>query len=260
MHSYPVFQYFLNIITLRKLFHATVFIVLCGCASSQPYHAKGPGWYIVKPTDTLYSISWRYGLDYNDLARWNGLNDDFLIYPGQQLILIEPDKATDQQVATETGDNKKKQPQTKKTAVATPFPNPKIIASDITYDNNKELEWRWPTEGRVKSLFSLKDLDRRGIDIAGKIGQPVYAVAAGKVVYSGTGLTGYGNLIIIKHNDTFLSAYAYNRNRLVSEGTQVKQGGLIAEMGQNKEKDPVLHFQIRKKGKPVDPLIYLPKQ
>ncbi len=258
MYSNSVFQHILNAITLRSLFHTIVFIVLCGCASSQPYHAKGPGWYLVKPTDTLYSISWRYGLDYNDLARWNGINEDYIIHPGQQLILIEPDQMPDKQLAT-SSDDVNRPPQTNTTAVATPLPDTKTIAPDPVFDNNKAIDWKWPTEGNITSLFSLKDLDRRGIDIAGKIGQPVDAVAAGKVVYSGTGLAGYGNLIIIKHNDTFLSAYAYNRNRLVSEGLQVKQGTLIAEMGQNKEKIPVLHFQIRKKGKPVDPLRYLPK-
>jgi lipoprotein NlpD len=260
MHCYFVFQHFLNAITLRKLFYAIVFILLYGCALSKPYHAKGPGWYMVKPTDTLYSISWRYGLDYNDLARWNGLNDDYLIYPGQQLILIEPDKIPDQRVATASSDNQNRQTQSNKSVKVTPLPDPKKIARNPVVDNNKKIKWIWPTKGKVDSLFSLKDLDRRGIDIAGKIGQPVYAVAAGKVVYSGTGLAGYGNLIIIKHNDIFLSAYAFNRNRLVAEGTQVKQGGVIAEMGQNKDKKPILHFQIRKKGKPVDPLRYLPKQ
>ncbi len=259
MHSYSVLQLFLNAITLRKLYHATLFIALCGCASNHPYHAKGPGWYLVKPTDTLYSISWRYGLDYHDIARWNGLNDEYLIFPGQQLILIEPDRIPDQQVATATSDSEITQVSTQKPAVATPLPNPEKITSNPSIDSNKNIKWSWPTDGKVKNYFSIKNLDRRGIDIAGKIGQPVYAVAAGKVVYSGTGLAGYGNLIIIKHNDTFLSAYAYNRNRLVAEGMQVKQGGLIAEMGQDKENKPVLHFQIRKKGKPVDPLSYLPE-
>lgn len=259
MYCNPVFQHFLNVITLRKPFYAMVFIVLYGCASSQSYHAKGPGWYLVKPTDTLYSISWRYGLDYHDIARWNGLSDDYLIFPGQQLILIEPDTIPDQQLATASSDTENTQAPTRKPALATPLPDPEKITINPSLGNNKNIQWRWPTNGKLESLFSLKDLDRRGIDIAGKIGQPVYAVAAGKVVYSGTGLAGYGNLIIIKHNDTFLSAYAYNRNRLVSEGAQVKQGGVIAEMGQNKEKRPILHFQIRKKGKPVDPMRYLPK-
>jgi lipoprotein NlpD len=245
---------------LRKLYFATFFITLCSCAGNQPYHARGPGWYMVKPTDTLYSISWRYGLDYHDLAQWNGLNDDYLIHPGQQLILIEPDNIPDQQISTASKSSENSRASTPKSVVATPLPDTGIITSNQSADNNKDIKWSWPTEGKVESFFSLKDLDRRGIDIAGKIGQPVYAVAAGKVVYSGTGLAGYGNLIIIKHNDTYLSAYAYNRNRLVAEGMQVKQGDLIAEMGQDNDKNPILHFQIRKKGKPVDPLSYLPRQ
>jgi lipoprotein NlpD len=235
-------------------------MMLSACASNQAYHAKGPGWYMVKPTDTLYSISWRYGLDYHDLARWNGLNDDYLIYPGQQLILIEPADLPQQQHPTQA--QPAVQDTTLSTVKAETADNPPEQHAKINTrtEENAVTGWIWPTEGKVTSYFSFKDLDRRGIDIAGKIGQPVRAVAEGKVVYSGTGLAGYGNLIIIKHNDTFLSAYAYNRNRLVKEGMQVKQGTLIAEMGQDKDKLAVLHFQIRKNGKPVDPLLYLPKQ
>lgn len=260
MCSYRLFQRILSVSTLRNLFFASVLIALWGCVTSQPHHAQGPGWYLVKPTDTLYSISWRYGLDYQDIARWNGLNDEYLIFPGQQLILIEPDNIPQQPVTTVSADNQPATTAEGKPAQAIPLPDREEIVSKPVIDNKQIIKWNWPTEGTVKSYFSLKDLDRRGIDIAGKIGQPVHAVAEGKVVYSGTGLAGYGNLIIIKHNDTFLSAYAYNRNRLVAEGTQVKQGDLIAEMGQDAAKNPVLHFQIRKKGKPVDPLNYLPRQ
>ena len=121
------------------------------------------------------------------------------------------------------------------------------------------MNWQWPTNGKLLNRFSYGDLNRRGIDIAGKIGQPVYAVADGRVVYSGTGLADYGNLIIVKHNSTFLSAYAFNRSRLVKEGMQVKSGSKIALMGRGKDDQPMLHFQIRKKGKPVDPLQYLPE-
>jgi lipoprotein NlpD len=110
----------------------------------------------------------------------------------------------------------------------------------------------------VLNRFSYKDISRRGIDIAGKIGQPVRAVAGGKVVYSGDGLANYGNLIIVKHSNTYLSAYAFNRAVLVKEGNQVAQGEIISEMGLNADKKAVLHFQIRKNGKPVDPLRYLP--
>ncbi len=258
MHSYPLLQHLLKGLKLRQLYFLAAIILLSGCAVSQPYHAKGPGWYLVKPTDTLYSISWRYGLDYHDIARWNGLNDEYLIHPGQQLILIEPDHIPEPETVSSTTQEDNTAPQSAATAI--PLPDPEVLNSQPAADNTGDISWSWPTQGSVSSRFSYTDLDRRGIDIAGKIGQPVHAVAAGKVVYSGTGLAGYGNLIIIKHNDTFLSAYAYNRNRLVAEGTLVKQGTLIAEMGQDKDRKPILHFQIRKNGKPVDPLSYLPEK
>jgi lipoprotein NlpD len=126
--------------------------------------------------------------------------------------------------------------------------------------NNKPVQWRWPTEGKVLNTFALDKLDQRGIDIAGNLGQPVHAVADGKVVYSGNGLAGYGNLIIIKHSDTYLSAYAYNQQRLVNEGMKVKAGKVISKMGRSSNGSIRLHFEIRKNGKPVDPLKYLPKR
>jgi len=237
---------------------------LGGCAAIEQHRLKGPGWYLVKPTDTLYSIAWRYGLDYRELARWNGLQDPYLIHPGQQLILLEPDEVVVSQqpnemdsqqpvVITKASKNKQK-PLTRPAQVTQ-----KTKASN-TQSPNTNLGWIWPTEGKIVTRFAAKQLDRRGIDIAGKIGQPVYAVAAGKVVYSGTGLAGYGNLIIVKHNNTYLSAYAYNQSRQVKEGEQVNQGTLIAKMGQGREQQASLHFQIRKNGKPVDPLQYLPRQ
>ena len=248
---------------MRIFIYSVICSVLCGCTATHKYNAQGPGWYVVKPTDTLYSISWRYGLDYHDIARWNGLNDEYLIHPGQQLVLIEPD-IIPQDIITQP---KNDEPET--AVVIRPLKPPVSItynppASETATSRpahlNDPVDYVWPTQGVVKSSFYFKDLDRRGIDIAGKIGQPVYAVADGKVVYSGTGLAGYGNLIIIKHNETYLSAYAFNRNRLVKEGMQVKRGSLIAEMGMDNDRKPILHFQIRKNGKPVDPLNYLPKQ
>ena len=125
---------------------------------------------------------------------------------------------------------------------------------------NPLTKWIWPVKGKLLNTFSMTQLDRRGIDIGGRLGQTVRATAAGKVVYSGNGLVGYGNLIIIKHNETYLSAYAYCKERLVNEGRIVKAGAIIAKMGLHKNKLAKLHFEIRKNGKSVDPMNYLPNK
>ena len=125
------------------------------------------------------------------------------------------------------------------------------------YEGSDPRAWLWPTEGKTLNSFSASVLARRGIDIAGRQGQPVVAVADGKVVYSGNGLAGYGNLVIIKHSDKYLSAYAYCQQRLVQEGTVVKAGKVVATMG-TRDNTAKLHFEIRRDGKPVDPLRYLP--
>lgn len=224
---------------------AILLLLMSACSAIQQQRLNGPGWYLVKPTDTLYSIAWRYGLDFRELASWNGLQEPFVINPGQQLVLLEPDNPPEQQ----------QEPAVIAKNKALPRP---VVVKSLTPDYNRVIRWRWPTEGKVLNHFSINDLDQHGIDIAGIAGQPVYAVAEGKVVYSGNGLAGYGNLIIVKHNDTFLSAYAYNRKRLVKEGMNVERGKLIAEMGMGKNNTAMLHFQIRKDGKPVDPVPYLP--
>ncbi|MBC8211300.1 MAG: peptidoglycan DD-metalloendopeptidase family protein [Gammaproteobacteria bacterium] len=236
----------------RFLFPLLVFsmVSLTGCNALQQQRLNGPGWYMVKQTDTLYSVAWRYGLDYQQLAEWNGIADPYVIHPGQQLILIQP--AT---LPAVTMPAVVAEPTTDK-APSTPRP---VVVKKLDVAETQQIIWRWPTEGDVLNRFSYKELDKRGIDIAGKVGQPVFAVADGKVVYSGTGLADYGNLIIVKHNSTYLSAYAYNSGRLVKEGDPIKIGAHIADMGTGKDNKPMLHFQIRKKGKPVDPLLYLPE-
>ena len=121
------------------------------------------------------------------------------------------------------------------------------------------MRWQWPTAGNVKRGFN-NTASKKGINIAGRLGQPVYAASGGDVVYSGSGLVGYGNLVIIKHDDVFLSAYGHNRRLLVKEGEKVKPGQMIAEMGETAKDGALLHFEIRQEGKPVDPMRYLPKQ
>ena len=234
-----------------------VLILVSGCINPQVVqYIDNRGWYFVKTSDTLYSIAWRYGLDYRELAQWNQIAIDGTIYPGQRLLLIKPPST---QGSTPDNETQKQNPRPPEVVLESTDNAPQS-ASVPPYEGSDPSSWLWPTEGRVISRFSAKRLDRKGIDIGGKLGQPIVAVADGKVVYSGNGLAGYGNLVIIKHSDTFLSAYAYGQQRLVKEGETVEAGMAIAKMGNLKTGTARLHFQIRKNGKPVDPLRFLPER
>lgn len=192
--------------------------------------------HVVRRGETLYSISWRYGKDPADVARWNRLGDGSLIYPGQVIRLVPP-----------SGDAPRS------TSVPTrpaPRPLPAIPAQPPP-------DWVWPTSGRVSVGFGGRPGSGTGILIDGRAGQPVNAAASGHVVYAGSGLIGYGQLIIIKHNDTYLSAYGYNASLLVREGQTISKGQRIATMGEGPERKARLHFEIRRNGKPVDPRQYL---
>jgi lipoprotein NlpD len=231
-----------------------VAMLLASCAAIDLSKTRsgGQGWYIVKPSDTLYSIAWRYGLDSQQLADWNNIDlNTPTIYPGQRLRLIKPKNlaaTTSSTQASISRDEREAKPeQVEPSTASLPMNSP---------DPGK---WIWPTAGKPLNTFLATRLDRRGIDIAGKPGQPVVAVADGKVVYSGNGLADYGNLIIIKHSETYLSAYAYCQQRLVEEGMSVTAGQQVATMGE-KADVAQLHFEIRRNGKPVDPLKYLPNQ
>ena len=236
---------------------AAIFLHACVTVHPQTTISRGPGWYTVKRTDTLYSIAWRYGLDYNELAKWNNIKVTDPIYPGQRLRLLKPQhKTLAENQSKQQGSSKS----TSKTETKSKTNKPASQSSAADKLTRKDPDqWRWPTEGKLLNTFHAKQLDRRGIEIAGKEGQPVYAVADGKVVYSGKGLAGYGNLIIIKHSDTYLSAYAYCQERLVQEGAAVKSGKVVAKMGR-KDNTAKLYFEIRRNGKPVDPIKYLPKR
>jgi lipoprotein NlpD len=231
-------------------------VLLASCVTIKPptYVSRGPGWYTVKRSDTLYSIAWRYGLDYKHLARWNKIDVNSPIHPGQRLRLLKPGAQTVVAGSTQKSSSKPKTKTKTKTATKTTTTGKKNQVS-----TTGPTKWIWPTKGKPLNTFLVSKLDRRGIDIAGKAGQPVRATAAGKVVYSGNGLAGYGNLIIIKHSDTYLSAYAYCQERLVEEGKFVKSGKVIAKMGR-RDNIAKLHFEIRRNGKPVDPIKYLPNQ
>lgn len=211
-------------------------------------------YHVVQRGDTLYSIAWRYGLDYKDLAGINGISPPYTIYVDQKIKLAT------------TGRNRPKaeRPQTDgpppaTTVVKKPPPPPptKIETASLT---NGQIEWRWPVEGEVIEQYSLKGKINKGIDIRGKAGDPVKSAAEGVVVYAGSGLRGYGKLVIVKHSDRYLSAYAHNRAILVKEGDRVASGQVVARIGASGPGTEMLHFEIRRDGKPRNPLEYLPRR
>jgi len=243
-----------------------------GRYQQRPTPTPAPYSYTVRKGDTLYSISFRYGMDYRDVARINGIRSPYTIYVGQKLKFKgapttttatrpAPTKSTQSQPSSPsvTRPSIPSQPSRPTTATQAPKAKPSTPAPS-SISGNESLVWRWPTEGRVVSTFSESAAGRKGINIIGKPGQPILAAANGKVVYSGNGLPRYGNLLIIKHNDTYLSAYAHNDTLLVKEGDSVKSGQRIATLGRSGTQVEQLHFEIRRNGKPVDPIRFLPKQ
>jgi len=217
----------------------------------------------VKKGETLYSIAFRYGVDYRSLAKVNGIKSPYQILVGQEITVIpqtnSPSRATlkkseplksasikapDRVVPSKRGTISLKSNQTPK--------------KSSNFSSNRKVYWNWPVKGEIVTTFSPKD-HRKGIDIRGKVGTRIVAADDGDVVYSGNSLLGYGNLIIIRHNSSYLSAYGHNRTLLVKEGAKVKKGEKIAEMGSTRKKGAILHFEIRRNGKPVNPLRYLPQ-
>jgi lipoprotein NlpD len=218
------------------------------------------GIYVVHKGDTLYSIAWHYDLDYPTIASWNGIRDPYRIYPGQKLRLTPPSTTSSPSAVVARAPA----PVPRNAPVSYAKSNPRPVAERVDgYQGRRvqpsaDMVWRWPARGTVIRNYSASDPGKKGLDIAGRLGQPIIAAAAGKVVYSGSGLIGYGNLIIVKHNDSYLSAYAHGDKLLVKEGEWVKAGQPIAEMGRTGTDRVMLHFEIRRQGKPVDPLRYLP--
>ena len=206
--------------------------------------------HIVATGETLYAIAWRYTLDVNELARINGLAEPYTIIPGQKLSidLNQPSNSTHQVRTTSQSSV------TNRSSI-----EPNSAPSKVRYaPRNDILHWQWPVTGALLATFGGNSGLDKGIDIGAKKGQPVRAAEAGTVVYAGTGLRGYGKLLIIKHNENFLSAYAHNDKLLAAEGETVKAGQKIAEIGSSGTDSNKLHFEIRLNGKPVDPLQYLP--
>lgn len=222
----------------------------------QPVERDKPGDHLVVRGDTVHAIAFRYRIDYRDLVRWNALSNPDRIYIGQRLRLVAPPATA-----------RTTPPPPARSAPAAPAPAParelavtrapaRSAAPAVAVHG--PLRWTWPTAGKARMATSVSGT--KGLEIRGQRGQSVTAAAAGSVVYSGSGLRGYGELIILKHNETFLSAYAHNEVRLVQEGDRVDTGQAIARMGNTDAKDVMLHFEIRRNGKAVDPLQFLPKR
>lgn len=204
--------------------------------------------YRVQQSDTLYSIAFRYGKDFRALARANDIDSNYRIYPGQLIKLSEKPAAPIRKTQTASARSSNTQ-----------INKQKVSKQRSAVTNSKNLKWIWPVKGQVIQGFSSKVLLNKGINIAASSGDAVHAAASGEVVYAGSGLLGYGNLIIIKHDSQYLSAYAHNSKILVKENNHVNQGAKIAEVGKSGTTRTMLHFEIRKNGKPVNPLQYLPK-
>lgn len=232
---------------------------------AQPPQAKThASHYVVQRGDTLYSIAWQHGLTYRQLADINGIRPPYTIYRGQRLR-VQPlaqgrARAPLQSTARATPQPRQPEPVAARTPVP-PTPVTAARASVATADTvaGYDGKWVWPTRGRLLRGFQPDAAGRKGIDIGGNSNQPVNAAANGKVVYAGSGLVGYGRLIIVKHNENLLSAYGHNNKLLVAEGEYVKAGQTIATMGSSGTDHTGLYFEVRKNGKPVDPLDYLPR-
>ncbi len=215
-----------------------VALVVTACGPSSLWDQPPQDQHIVRSGETLFTIAWRYGKDHHDLARWNNLGDGSLIYPGQVIRLSgSPARTTTHPTTSASKPASRPRP-----AIKTQPPP----------------AWAWPARGRIVAEFDGRPGAGTGLSIGGRAGQAVKAAAAGRVVYSGGGLIGYGQLIILKHNDTYLSAYGHNASLLVREGDKIKKGQRIATMGEGSGQEPRLHFEIRRNGKPVNPRQYLP--
>lgn len=224
--------------------------------ASVPSQKPETRWYSVVSGDTLYSIAWAAGIDVAKLVKINALDTTQAIVPGQRLLLSGN---------FESKKFKKSKENVKKDLALKPRSR---LSSSLAVKNTssveaggvKKLVWQWPTKGSIKTHFGQGHPSSKGIQLSGRKGAPVLAAAAGEVVYAGAALRGYGKLIIIKHNDDFLSAYAHNDEIYVINKQKIKKGQQIADMGNSGTQEVQLHFEVRYQGKPVDPLKFLPSQ
>ena len=219
------------------------------------------GSYIVKPGDTLIRIGLETGQNWRDIARWNAIENANLIEVGQVLRVVPPGVdvgvATSRPVANTRAEGRPLEARAPTTAaVPAGLPPAASAPAATSRDGDEDVAWSWPAQGSLAGGFD--EGRSKGVAILGKAGDPVLAAADGRVVYAGSGLRGYGNLIIVKHNATYLTAYAHNQSLLVKEDQAVRRGQKIAEMGSSDAERVQLHFEIRRQGKPVDPVKLLP--
>jgi len=257
----------------RSLIFSMFFIVaLTGCRSSyqspvaeidEPRFLDSDRIHRVNEGETLYAIAWIYDLDFTYIARVNNLSQPYIIRPGQ-ILNVDP-RASVPQPSTRTTRSVSNSASSRTTSASSARSTPKtgdsgstpVQVNPVTVRQGP-VSWGWPASGSIIGRFSASGVENKGIDIAGEEGDAVIAAAEGQVVYAGSGLLRYGDLLIIKHNDRFLSAYAHNSALLVEEGQYVSKGEKIAELGSTGVDKEMLHFEIRVDGKPVDPLGYLP--
>ncbi len=226
---------------LRNLSLIAACMLLGACSSALRWE---PDTHVVRAGDTVYSIAFQHGLDQHELLGWNRLDANGLIFPGQRLRLTAP-----------AGYVPKRATVARRTA-----PAARGGASPPGRADAVRVDWRWPTDGQVIAGFGATAKTQSGVHISGRIGQPVRAAAGGEIVYAGSGLPGYGQLLIIKHTPEYLSAYGHNDKLLVGEGDRVTGGQQIARMGTGPGRRALLHFEIRRDGQPVNPLSRLPRR
>jgi lipoprotein NlpD len=276
---------------MRAVILAVLFLLLSGCGAHYAPVRDGTlgapevpidGKHTVQSGESLYAIAWRYHRDFREIAALNNIQSPYTIYPGQELQItgeapvavaaIEPvptftepapfvtepvTTQTEPAPITTTAANTAQPVTTESQAPIAEQPTPPKPTIPPPATTPNVTNWIWPAQGKVISGYGRKN---KGVDISGVMGEPIYATAGGQVVYSGTGLRGYGRLVIIKHNADYLSAYAHNSQILVAEGDTVTQGQKIAEMGDSGTNTVKLHFELRYHGRPVDPQKYLPQR
>ena len=239
-------------------------------------NAGKPGYYSVRPGDTLVRIALDNGQNWRDIARWNGLSNPNVIEVGQVLRVVPPGAVAQAPASAAGSSEVVTRPIAQGSVTASPMTGPgsapaapaasasaaasaaSAASAPAATSPDDDIPWAWPTAPGSTVIAGFDEARNKGLDIAGKAGDPVLAAADGRVVYAGSGLRGYGNLIILKHNNTYLTAYAHNQALLVKEDQTVKRGQKIAEMGSTDSDRVKLHFEIRRQGKPVDPARWLP--